>query len=109
MGGSIVVLPLVHAQETSEPDRATDVAALGEILVTARKREELLLEVPLAVTAMTGSEIEARGVTSLLEAQYAVPGLTLTEFGPGQTRQQLRGVGSPGGASGTATVGYYLD
>ncbi|MGH8251243.1 MAG: TonB-dependent receptor, partial [Steroidobacteraceae bacterium] len=42
-------------------------------------------------------------------AQYAVPGLTLTEFGPGQTRQQLRGVGSPGGASGTATVGYYLD
>ena len=49
--------------------------ALEEIVVTAQKREERLIDVPMAITAVTGVEIERRGVSSLQDLQYSVPGL----------------------------------
>lgn len=89
--------------------QAQEPVTLEEIIVTAQKREQRLIDVPLSVTAMTGTELAERGVSNLLQAQYAVPGLTLSEFGPGQQRAQLRGVGTQGGSQGLATVGFYLD
>ncbi|MEM6935656.1 MAG: TonB-dependent receptor [Pseudomonadota bacterium] len=94
---------------TFAQDQSDDVFVIEEIVVTAQKREERVFDVPLSVTAMTGDEIAERGITNLLDAQYAVSGLTLTEFGPGQQRAQLRGTGTAGGATGLATVGFYID
>jgi len=93
----------------AQDEGAAQPKVLEEVIVTAQKREQKLIEVPIAITAMTASEIESRGISSLLEAQYAVPGLTMAEFGPGQQRAQLRGISSPGGATSLATIGFYLD
>ena len=41
--------------------------ALEEIIVTARKREENLQDLPLTVTALTNDDIYQRGVTSILD------------------------------------------
>lgn len=83
-----------------------DVVNLGDIIVTSQKREERLLDVPMAITAVTGDEIERRGAASLRDLQYSVPGLSLVEQGPGQQRLQIRGVTT---SNGLPTVGQYLD
>jgi outer membrane receptor protein involved in Fe transport len=91
---------------TNEPSRNEQTFQLEEIVVTAQKREERLLDVPMAVTAVTGVEIARRGVSSLSDLQYSVPGLSLVAYGPGQERIQIRGVTT---ANGLPTVGRYLD
>jgi iron complex outermembrane receptor protein len=83
-----------------------EILMLEEIVVTAQKREERLLEVPMAISAVTGTELERRGVSSLTELQYSVPGLSLVAYGPGQERIQIRGITT---ANGLPTVGRYLD
>ncbi|QZP07636.1 TonB-dependent receptor [Caenibius sp. WL] len=48
----------------SEDKAETKSGGLGEIIVTAQKREERLLDVPIAITAIGAEQLEARGVTS---------------------------------------------
>ncbi len=59
-------------------DRPGASAALEEIVVTARKREETLIEVPLSVQALSVEELEAAGVTDLRSLQ-TIAGFTFTQ------------------------------
>ena len=95
-----------QAQQASGADRADAATSDGDIIVTAQKRSERLLDVPLAITAITGDEIARRGASSLQDLQYSVPGLSLVEQGPGQERIQIRGVAN---SNGLPTFGQYLD
>ena len=95
-----------EAPATPATAGAADGAISPDIIITARRRQERLIDVPQSVTAITGAEIAARGVESLNEMQYTVPGLTLVEFGPGAERAQLRGISS---SIGLPTIGRYLD
>jgi heterotetrameric sarcosine oxidase gamma subunit len=98
---------------TDQVQTCKTVANLGclqEVVVTAEKRAEPLLSVPLSVTAVTSGEIEARGIASLQDMQYSVPGLVMADFGgPGEGRLQLDGIATAGGATGLPTLGIYLD
>jgi iron complex outermembrane receptor protein len=96
---------LANAQASVAPHAAlaTD---NQDIIVTAQKREERLLDVPMAITAVTGEEIERRAAASLREFQYSIPGLSIVDQGPGQQRIQIRGITT---ANGLPTVGQYLD
>jgi iron complex outermembrane receptor protein len=97
------------AARAEAADDSTSVQ-LQEMVVTAEKRSERLLDVPLSVTAVTSAEIESRGITNLEQMQYAVPGLTIAQSGPGTGLMQLDGISSAaGGTSGLPTVGVYLD
>ena len=49
---------------------------LEEIIVTARKREESLFDIPVAITAITGEQIENFGLNDLQDVAKIVPGLT---------------------------------
>ncbi len=51
-------------------------AVLEEIIVTARKREESLFDIPVAITAITGEQIENWGLNDLQDVAKIVPGLT---------------------------------
>ena len=51
-------------------------AVLEEIIVTARKREENLFDIPVAITAITGEQIENFGLNDLQDVAKIVPGLT---------------------------------
>ena len=87
-------------------ERANDLG-VEEIVVTAQKREQRLQDVPISITAMTGEDIAQRGVTSLQDMQYSVPGLSFVRYGPGTVEYvQMRGVAN---SQGAATVGAYLD
>lgn len=59
-------------------DAAADGAStggMGEIVVTARKRGENLIDVPVSITALSGEALNQRGVTGLNELNDFVPGL----------------------------------
>jgi iron complex outermembrane receptor protein len=84
---------------TAEQDAAT-------IVVTAQLRQQSLKDVPIAISAITASDIQRRNVSSLDDLQAAVPSLRLVDIGPGSQRIQLRGVSQ---YLGLPTVGNYID
>jgi iron complex outermembrane receptor protein len=77
---------------------ATVVAQEGleEIVVTARFREENLQQTPLAITAVTGTLLEARGATSTLDLDAFVPNTVIAPLGAGwgsTAAAFIRGIG----------------
>ena len=72
---------------TSAADQQTSVGS--DIIVTAQRRKERLVNVPLAVRAITADEIANRGVVDLSEMQSAVPSLRIVDTGVGT--QRIRG------------------
>ncbi len=74
------------AQRDSQP-------ALQDIIVTAQRQAEKLQNVPIAVTALTGSQLAASGITSNVSLEGAIPNLTMSQLGTA-VKPFLRGVGS---------------
>lgn len=67
---------------------------LEEILVTARRREERLLDQPMSIAAMTGEQMQVQGILSIDDMSDYVPNLTLTSSNrANQNRVVIRGVG----------------
>ncbi|HVF93815.1 MAG TPA: TonB-dependent receptor [Sphingomonas sp.] len=64
-----------------------------DIIVTARKRAETLLDVPIAATAISGNTLTERGINSVREAAALTPGLNIASDGSGRAFVSIRGVG----------------
>ncbi|MEX2494573.1 MAG: TonB-dependent receptor [Woeseia sp.] len=79
---------------------------LEEIVVTARKREESLLEIPDSVSAISGTAIERGRIIGLEDIGHVTPNLSLSTRADGFPNVAIRGVGSFGNTQG---VGFYLD
>jgi iron complex outermembrane recepter protein len=65
-----------QAQEAANEPTATEKALLGEIVVTARKREESAQDVPIAISAYSSAALDARGVTQVDQIANFTPNLT---------------------------------
>ena len=78
-----------------------------EIVVTATKRSSTVQETPISITAVSGQDMQDRGITDFNAVAATTPGVSLKSNGPGQTEFELRGLTSSGGSS--PTVGFYLD
>src|SRR5689334_3904641 len=65
-----------HAQEPSRS--MTSASDVEEVIVTARKREESLQEVPVAVTYVSGAAMEKRGVTDFADLAMNNPNVKIT-------------------------------
>src|SRR5438132_2823756 len=84
-----------------------------EMVVTARKREETVQDVPISVAAPTESELRDRGADTIEDVAANVAGFSVQNLGPGQSQIAIRGVSSgqivrdqPGVKE---QVGVYLD
>jgi len=92
---------------------ATDDTVLEEVVVTAQFHRENLQETPLAITAISGEALEARGATNLADVASQAPNVILQQNAAGagnSMRAQIRGVGQgdldPAVDPG---VGIYID
>lgn len=74
------------------------------IVVTARRREELLSETPVSVTALSGDDLSSKSITSLEELTQSTPGLIFGQSGAssnprvvirGQSRANLGDAAQP--------------
>ncbi len=103
-------LPLLggmFAQIAAAQQSRSDSGQLEEITVTAEKRETTVQNTPISLTAVSGQDIEDRGLTNLADLLTSVPGVSMRTSGPGMTEFEMRGVASTGGNS--PTVGFYYD
>ncbi len=83
---------------------------IAEIVVTAQKRSERLIDVPLSITAVTGQELARAGVTSPSDLGKVVPGFTFQPSNLGPPVFSIRGVGFFDNSIGaTPTVTVYVD
>ena len=69
VGISLLSASPAYSQGTGNEDSG----GLQEIVVTARYREENLQQTPIAITAITAQDIEARGFDNAAEIAYSVP------------------------------------
>lgn len=83
-----------------------ETASGQDIIVTAQKRSQLLIDVPQSVTVVTGKTLENQHANSFEDYLKLVPGLQLDQDTPGEGRLILRGINTGGVAS---TVGVYVD
>lgn len=83
-------------------------ATVAELVVTAQKREERLIEVPLAVQAISGEAVARSGAAKVSDLTKLIPGASVvSSTTPGFETVQIRGVSS--GTTGDGLVGYYID
>ena len=100
------------AAQTTPNTTDTPSEQTGDILVTARRRTESLLSVPIAVTAFTADRLDKTGAIDLTDLQNVTPNTTLkTARGSNSTLAAfVRGVGQQDPVPGfEAGVGIYLD
>jgi len=110
--GALAAVPLA-AQSQQGTAGASAAPALEEIVVTARKREESLQEVPVAVTALTSEDIANRQLQSIDDVAKFTPGLVFSKsFGRATERPVVRGLASIlAGTNATVETGvsYFVD
>ncbi|MFM2372611.1 MAG: hypothetical protein RIS85_2333, partial [Pseudomonadota bacterium] len=96
----------------SADEAAPAAAANGEIIVTAQRRAESILKVPVAVTAMSQDDLVKQGITNTAQMTGMVPSLQVNSpYGDSQPNFTIRGIGvanehNPNQAS---PVGVYFD
>jgi iron complex outermembrane receptor protein len=93
--GCLAALSAAHAQQSTTIAPAAGSSELEEITVTARKRTESILNVPVDVQALPASQLQTFQVTELTDLPTLVPGLnfgtSLLSIG---TLVSIRGIGT---------------
>jgi iron complex outermembrane recepter protein len=80
---------------------------LQEIIVTAQKRAERLIDTPQSVSVVSSADLDRLAATQFVGFANSVPGLSFNTVGAGYTAITLRGVTS--GYDIAPTVGLYVD
>jgi outer membrane receptor protein involved in Fe transport len=80
---------------------------LEEVIVTAQKREQRSVDVPISLTVLSGEELVNAGIADIGELPYLVPNFSVIDSVPGRNNYYIRGVGNSLGSS--PLVGVYFD
>jgi iron complex outermembrane receptor protein len=84
--------------------------AIEEITVTATKRAESTQDIPLAINAFTGAQLEEAGVKDIRDIAAQTPGLSIKSRGETEGSVYIRGIGSLApGIGADPAVGIYID
>jgi iron complex outermembrane receptor protein len=108
---AVIICAAVSAPSWAADAQVANASAtqVGELVVTAQKRSESVQSIPAGVTALSGANLDRRGIVNVNDLQFAVPSFhsgTLT----GSTGITIRGVGATTvGSSGTAGVAVNID
>ena len=94
-------------QSSNSQDNSNESAGLTEIVVTAQKRNERLIDVPQSVSVISGDELSTMGAVQFRDFANTVPGLNYTTAGAGFSQISIRGVTT--GYDVSSTVGIYVD
>lgn len=98
----------VALAQDDQPQRSrSGAASLEEVVVTARRTEETLQEVPLAVTALSGQMLSDQNVLRQEDLVYVTPGLSVNQVGDAGLTFSLRGQGQIFGGSAPGVQTYF--
>ena len=108
---SLLATPAIAQSVATTTATGTTTGTLAEasgddILVTAQKRSQVLIDVPQSITVVSGAALERLQANDFQDYLNQVPGLQLDQSTPGAGRLILRGLNTGGVAS---TVATYVD
>ncbi len=83
----------------AQTPEADDQAFEGEIIVTAQKREERLVDVPVTISAVNQARLDELGVSDLDELANYIPGLNIQEQSANNPGIVIRGITSDSGSA----------
>ncbi|WP_296816753.1 TonB-dependent receptor [Brevundimonas sp.] len=96
--------------QPEQPDNQEDSTTVGEVIVTATRREERLQDVPLAVTTYSQEELNERGIVGYEGLAIETPGVVLNRPTANFNNFTARGIATNGyGANLQSTVAVYID
>ena len=100
----------LQAQESAEATSAQNTETVDQIVVTARRREERIQDVPGSVTAVAADRLDQFDAVEIGDIQSVAPNLVLHEGDAQNTVAYIRGVGQLDSlAFADPGVGIYLD
>jgi iron complex outermembrane receptor protein len=106
----IIAPPAAQAQApAAAPDTESDTSGLAEIVVTAQRRQEKMVDVPISITAIGAEQMATANVQNLADIAQLTPSLRFdsqTEFYQPSIRGIGTGITTSGGGS---NVGIYID
>ena len=101
--------PIILAADTTAVPAAST-GSLDDITVTARRRNESLQDVPIAISVLNGDDWAEKGGETIKTLQFEVPNTVMNLSNPRQTQTAIRALGMNPASDGLASsVGYYLD
>jgi iron complex outermembrane receptor protein len=104
--------PASRGGDSSAQGRSSDNApTVGEVIVTATKREERLRDVPTTVSVVTGAQLRAQGpISGTGDILAAVPGVRFTDLGKADLGEiSIRGSGSERATGAAGNVGEFAN
>jgi iron complex outermembrane receptor protein len=63
----------------------TDTSGLEEVTVTAERYKSTIQDTPISISAITGDQLTAAGLTRIQDIAHEIPGLSTRSAGPGLT------------------------
>ena len=111
-GGGFSPIPAIAQETEPEEEAAASATMLDDIVVTAQKREQLLQDVPVAVTAFDAEQLDALKVRDLTNLSIRMPNVSLDDAGTarGIANFSIRGLGINSSIPGIdPTVGVFID
>jgi iron complex outermembrane receptor protein len=108
-GGALALSVATTAEAQIAGSEAAEGATLTEVIVTAQRRDERLLDVPLSITVQSGESLERAGVAAVRDLHNVTPGLRIDRNG-GSVQPAIRGVTAIDGNPGNdPNVAMYID
>jgi iron complex outermembrane recepter protein len=103
VAGLATTVPLITRAAEAPPSGAD---TLEEVIVTAQRRAEPVLDVPASISVISAADIERLHATNLRDLEAAAPGFTIDPIGgsPGQVTIVMRGLPALAGGSAVATL-----
>jgi iron complex outermembrane recepter protein len=107
LSGAATVQPPALAADASSENSGT----LEEVIVTARKREENLQEVPMSIQVFTSKDLQNLAISQFEDYAALTPSISFVSAGPGTQTFVMRGVsdGSNPNYANTATTAFLVD
>jgi iron complex outermembrane recepter protein len=105
LAAALVASP-AHAQDAAADGSGAETDGDNVIIVTAQLREENVQDVPIAITALTGEDLQAAKIEDALDLQFNAPNVTLSA----NRNLTIRGVGSQSfGGTNDTNIGVLIN
>jgi len=102
-----ILAPQAAVAQSDEDDEATSL--IEEVTVTARKREESLMEVPISILVASGEALREQGISRLETLSASIPSFHFAEAVAGNDQIFMRGIGSGVNFGFENSVGQVFD
>jgi iron complex outermembrane receptor protein len=91
-----------------EQQGAGNTSGVNEIVVTAQRREQSVLDVPLTIQASSADQLQSQGIKQITDLQFTTPGYNVSDSN-GYTQIFIRGIGNAIFVGADPSVATFID